>query len=90
MVLAIARALASAGRLWAPASAVNVSAADGLDNSKTGSHTGQVKDEPSSPPLVQVGDETVAYLLCWERHERDGSWHAWVTWIRTLPTSPHY
>src|ERR1039457_2661893 len=59
-----------------------------LDKSKPGSHTGQVKDEPWSPPIVQVGDETVAYLLCWERHERDGSWHAWVTWIRDQAGRP--
>ena len=38
--------------------------------------------EPRCPPIVQVGDEIVAYLLCWEQHEPDGSWHAWVTWIR--------
>jgi hypothetical protein len=31
----------------------------------------------------------VAYLLCWERHERDGSWHAWVTWIRTQAGRPY-
>src|SRR5712692_10432455 len=50
-----------------------------MDKTKTDSHAGQVKDPPWSPPLVQVSDETVAYLLCWEQHERDGSWHAWVT-----------
>ena len=27
----------------------------------------------------------VAHLLCWERHERDGSWHAWVS-IRVQST----
>jgi hypothetical protein len=45
-------------------------------------------DEPWSPPIVQVGDETVAYLLCWEQHERDGSWHGWVTWIRSVNDRP--
>ena len=45
-------------------------------------------DEPASPPIVQVGEETVAYLLCWEQHERDGSWHAWVTWVRTTGDRP--
>jgi hypothetical protein len=59
-----------------------------VDKSKSNSHTGQVKDEPWSPPIVLVGKETVAYLLCWERHERDGSWHAWVTWIRTQAGRP--
>jgi hypothetical protein len=24
----------------------------------------------------------LASLLCWERHERDGSWWAWVSWIQ--------
>lgn len=45
-------------------------------------------DEPACPPLVQVGEETVAYLLAWEQHERDGSWWAWVTWIRTVNDQP--
>src|ERR1035441_3574199 len=69
-------------------SVLAASVADSLDNSKADSHTGDVRDEPWSPPLVQVGDETVAYLLCWEQHERDGSWHAWVTWIRTQAGRP--
>jgi hypothetical protein len=47
-----------------------------------------VKDPPYSPPLVQVSDEIVAYLLCWEQHERDGSWYAWVTWIRAQAGRP--
>jgi hypothetical protein len=47
-----------------------------------------MKDPPWSPPLVRVGDETVAYLLYWEQHEWDGSWHAWVTWIRTGTRGP--
>jgi hypothetical protein len=60
----------------------------GVDKSKSNSHTSRVKDEPWSPPIVQVGEETVAYLLCWERHEGDGSWHAWVTWIRIQAGRP--
>ena len=60
-----------------------------VDKSKLNSHTGRASDEPWSPPIVQVGEETVAYLLCWERHEGDGSWHAWVTWIRTQAGQPH-
>jgi hypothetical protein len=24
----------------------------------------------------------VGHLLAWERHERDGSWWAWVSWIQ--------
>jgi len=45
-------------------------------------------DEPWSPPIVAVGEEITAYLLCWEQHERDGSWHAWVTWVRTVRDRP--
>jgi len=44
-----------------------------LDFSNASSHTDEVKDEPPSPPIVHVGDEIIAYLLAWERHERDGS-----------------
>ena len=47
-----------------------------------------MKDQPPSPPIVHVGDEIMAYLLAWERHERDGSWWAWVTWIRTQGDRP--
>src|SRR6266568_3041538 len=59
-----------------------------LDHSNGSSHTGDVKDAPSSPPIVQVGDDTVAYLLCWDQHARDGSWHAWVTWVMTTGDRP--
>jgi hypothetical protein len=24
----------------------------------------------------------VGHLLAWERHERDGSWWAWVSWVQ--------
>ena len=24
----------------------------------------------------------MGHLLAWEMHERDGSWHAWVSWIQ--------
>jgi hypothetical protein len=30
----------------------------------------------SSPPLVELARGIVGHLLCWEQHERDGSWHA--------------
>jgi len=26
----------------------------------------------------------VAHLLCWEQHERDGSWHAWLSWVQSV------
>jgi hypothetical protein len=39
---------------------------------------------PWSPPIVALGDDGIAgHLLCWEQHERDGSWHAWVSWIHS-------
>jgi len=22
-------------------------------------------------------------LLCWEKHERDGTWYAWVSWVQS-------
>ena len=25
----------------------------------------------------------IGHLLCWEKHERDGSWHAWVSWVQS-------
>jgi hypothetical protein len=25
----------------------------------------------------------IGYLLCWEQHERDGTWHAWVSWVQS-------
>jgi hypothetical protein len=59
-----------------------------LDKSNECSHNGEVKDDPPSPPIVQVGDDTVAYLLCWDQHELDGAWFAWVTWIMTTGNRP--
>jgi hypothetical protein len=46
-------------------------------------------DKPASPPIVGVGEETVAFLLCWEQHERDGSWWAWVVWVRLRSGHPY-
>lgn len=25
----------------------------------------------------------IGHLLCWERHERDGIWYAWVSWVQS-------
>jgi hypothetical protein len=47
-----------------------------------------MRHEPGSPPIVRVDEETVAYLLCWDQHDRDGSWWAWVTWIREASGRP--
>jgi len=38
---------------------------------------------PWSPPIVELAGNGVAHLLCWEKHERDGSWHAWVSWVQS-------
>jgi hypothetical protein len=26
----------------------------------------------------------IGHLICWEQHERDGSWHAWVSWVNSV------
>src|SRR6185312_11925752 len=36
---------------------------------------------PWVPPLVELASGIAGHLLAWERHERDGSWWAWVSWI---------
>jgi hypothetical protein len=38
---------------------------------------------PASPPIVELTGGPVGHLLCWERHERDGSWHAWISWVHS-------
>lgn len=55
-----------------------------LDLPNTSSDTGQVRDEPWSPPLVVLDrrEPITALLLGWEFHEHSGEWHAWVMWIR--------
>jgi hypothetical protein len=37
---------------------------------------------PWAPPLVEMTGGITGHLLAWERHERDGSWWAWVSWIQ--------
>ena len=42
-------------------------------------------DEPPCPPLVLLtggGEDTPAFLLCWELREGARQWLAWVAWIR--------
>ena len=34
---------------------------------------------PPSPPIVEMTGGGIGHLLCWERHERDGTWYAWVS-----------
>jgi hypothetical protein len=30
---------------------------------------------------VELAGGGIGHLLCWERHERDGTWYAWVSWV---------
>jgi len=41
---------------------------------------------PWSPPIVELVGDGAAHLLCWEQHEQDGSWYAWVSIIRVQST----
>ncbi len=45
---------------------------------------------PWSPPIVELAGDSVAHLLCWEQHERDGSWYAWVSWIQSTGDPVRY
>jgi hypothetical protein len=45
---------------------------------------------PWCPPLVQMTSGSIGHLLCWERHERDGTWWAWVSWIQGSGARPVY
>ena len=44
---------------------------------------GLLSGRPWSPPIVELAGTGVAHLLCWEQHERDGSWYAWVSWVQS-------
>jgi hypothetical protein len=44
---------------------------------------GLYANKPPSPPIVELAEGIVGHLLCWERHERDGSWHACVSWVQS-------
>ena len=48
------------------------------------SHTSVMAEEraPWAPPLVEMTGGIVGHLLAWERHELDGSWWAWVSWVQ--------
>jgi len=45
---------------------------------------------PWAPPIVELADVVVGRLLAWERHERDGSWWAWVSWIQESGGRHHH
>ena len=55
-----------------------------LDKSNLNSNTSRVssRDAPWCPPIVEMSGGMVGHLLAWEMHERDGSWHAWVSWVQ--------
>jgi len=38
---------------------------------------------PWSPPIVEMNGGVIGHLLCWERHARDGTWYAWVSWVQS-------
>lgn len=40
--------------------------------------------KPYAPPIVELTGGVIGHLLCWELHERDGSWHAWVSWVQSI------
>ena len=55
------------------------------------SHNGvMVQDDPRGylgkvpwcPPIVGLSDGIIGHLLCWELHEADGVWWAWVSWVQ--------
>jgi hypothetical protein len=33
--------------------------------------------------VVELTGGVIGHLLCWERHERDGTWYAWVSWVQS-------
>jgi hypothetical protein len=45
---------------------------------------------PWAPPLVEMTGGIVGHLLAWERHERDGSWWAWVSWVQESGGRHHH
>jgi hypothetical protein len=45
-------------------------------------------EPPSCPPVVGLASGPVGHLLCWERHDRDGSWQAWVSWVQESGSRP--
>ena len=48
------------------------------------------KHTPWAPPLVEMATGMVGHLLAWERHERDGSWWAWVSWVQETGGRHHH
>jgi hypothetical protein len=48
------------------------------------------KDAPYAPPIVDLGDGIIAHLLCWELIEADGSWWAWLSYVRQSSGQPKH
>lgn len=48
------------------------------------------KDAPWCPPIVRMGDRTIAHLLAWEYTEAEGTWWAWVSWISESGGRPQH
>jgi hypothetical protein len=46
--------------------------------------------KPWSPPLVEMSGGNIGHLLEWRQHERDGWWHAWVSWVQTTGSPPRH
>jgi len=47
-----------------------------------------MRNAPWAPPLVEMSGGQVGHLLAWDQHERDGGWHAWVSWVLTTGDPP--
>jgi hypothetical protein len=45
-------------------------------------------EPPYCPPVVGLASGPVGHLLGWERHDRDGSWQAWVSWVLESGSHP--
>jgi hypothetical protein len=46
-------------------------------------------EPPYCPPVVgMAADGPIGHLLCWERHDLDGSWWAWVSWVQETSVRP--
>lgn len=46
-------------------------------------------NKPWAPPLVEMSGN-IGHLLQWRLHERNGEWHAWVSWIQTTGDPPRH
>lgn len=49
-----------------------------------------MRNAPWAPPLVEMSGGQVGHLLAWDQHERDGSWHAWVSWVHRTGDPPRH